>query len=98
MRSGIRPKRRDVFFGISHNRSNLDPKKESRMRMQFLTIAAALVGVFAAQSAFAFQKELPKSYTNPTSSHKHHKKHHMKKKTKAQNTAVPAVEGAAALS
>jgi hypothetical protein len=98
MRRGIRPKRRDVFFGISHSRSNLGPKKESRMKMQFLTIAAALAGVFAAQSAFAFQKELPTSYTNPTSSHKHHKKHHMKKKSKAQNTAVPTAEGAVALS
>jgi hypothetical protein len=33
------------------------------MRMQFLTIAAALASVFAAQSVFAFQKELPRSYT-----------------------------------
>jgi hypothetical protein len=69
------------------------------MRMQFITIAAALTSVFAAQSVFAFQKELPASYTNPTSSHKHHKKQHTKKKkTKAENTAAPAAKGAAALS
>jgi hypothetical protein len=63
------------------------------MRMQFLTIAAALASVFAAQSVFAFQKELPSSYT--PKSHKHHKKHHMKK---TANTASPTAKGAAALS
>jgi hypothetical protein len=71
------------------------------MRMQFLTIAAALASVFAAQSVFAFQKELPPSYSKPTAGsykhHKHHMKHHMKK-TKAENTAAPAANGAAALS
>lgn len=67
------------------------------MRMQFLTIAAVLASLFAAQSVSAFQKELPPSYTNPTPSHKHHKKHHMKK-TKAQDMATPTAKGAAALS
>lgn len=66
------------------------------MRTQLITIAAALASMFAAQSVFAFQKELPTSYTNPPTSHKHHKKHHMKK-TKAENMAAPAAEGAAAL-
>jgi hypothetical protein len=65
------------------------------MRMRFLTIAAALASVFAAQSVFA-QKEFPPGYSK-TTSHKHHKKHHMKK-TKAENTVAPTAKTAPALS
>ena len=68
------------------------------MRMQYLSIAAALASVFAVQSVYAFQEGLPPSPRQTTKSHKHHKKHHMKKKTKAENTAVPAAKGVAALS
>lgn len=76
----------------------MDPRKKNQMRMQFLTIAAALASVFATQSVFAFQEGLPPSYwQSTTKSHKHHKKHHVKK-TKAANTAAPEAKGAAALS
>lgn len=68
------------------------------MRMQFPTIAAALASVFATQSMFAFQEGLPPTpWHSTTKSHKHHKKHNVKK-TKAGNTAAPEAKGAAALS
>jgi hypothetical protein len=70
---------------------NLPTKRRNEMRTRFLTIAVALVSLFAAQEAVA-KKSSPKT---AEASKKHHKKH---KKTGAANTTAPTIQAAPRMS